>query len=53
MANKKTQETCSFCGKDRSEVNKLIASDHSAICDECVDKCGLILQNNESDEKKY
>ena len=51
MANKKTQETCSFCGKDRSEVNKLIASDHSAICDECVDKCGLILQNNESDEK--
>ena len=51
MANKKTQETSSFCGKDRSEVNKLIASDHSAICDECVDKCGLILQNNESDEK--
>jgi len=46
-------EKCSFCGKAKEEVNKLIASDHSAICDECVDKCGLILQDetNKSETK--
>ena len=38
--------TCSFCGKSKEEVNKLIASDNSSICDECVEKCGLILQDD-------
>jgi ATP-dependent Clp protease ATP-binding subunit ClpX len=53
MPSKKTQETCSFCAKDKTEVNKLIASDHSAICDECVEKCSVILQDNSSDNKDY
>ena len=49
MPSKKTYtEKCSFCGKDKSEVNKLIASDSSSICDECVEKCGLILQDNQA-----
>ena len=39
-------DTCSFCGKSKEEVNKLIASDNSSICDECVEKCGLILQDD-------
>ena len=42
--------TCSFCGKSKEEVNKLIASDNSSICDECVDKCGAILKD---DSKEY
>ncbi len=47
MPSKKSYtEKCSFCGKDKSEVNKLIASDQSSICDECVEKCGHILQDN-------
>lgn len=49
MPSKKSfTEKCSFCGKDKSEVNKLIASDVSSICDECVEKCGTILQDNET-----
>ena len=49
MPNKKSYtDKCSFCGKDKSEVNKLIASDNSSICDECVQKCGTILQDNET-----
>jgi len=49
MPSKKSYtDKCSFCGKDKSEVNKLIASDHSSICDECVEKCGTILQDNET-----
>jgi len=42
-------DVCSFCGKSKEEVNKLIASDSSSICDECVQKCGLILQDNQTD----
>ena len=48
MPSKKSYtDKCSFCGKDKAEVNKLIASDNSSICDECVEKCGTILQDNE------
>ena len=39
------QTQCAFCGKTKEEVNKLIASDNASICDECVDKCSLILQD--------
>ena len=39
------QAQCAFCGKTKEEVNKLIASDNASICDECVDKCSLILQD--------
>ncbi len=47
MPNKNNfTKKCSFCGKDKSEVNKLIASDVSSICDECVVKCGTILEDN-------
>ena len=45
-------ETCSFCGKTKEEVNKLIASETSAICDECIDKCGLILKDDTDSNKK-
>ena len=45
-------ETCSFCGKTKEEVNKLIASETSAICDECIDKCGLILKDDTDNNKK-
>jgi len=36
---------CHFCGKDKSEVAKLIVGDDSAICNECIDLCNGILQN--------
>ena len=44
-------EQCSFCNKTKEEVNKLIASETSAICDECVTKCGLILEDDTGDIK--
>src|SRR5210317_1117239 len=54
MSDKKNKHHthCAFCGKDKSEVNKLIASDHSSICDECVEKCGVILQDNTEPKKQ-
>lgn len=39
---------CSFCGKPKNEVDKLIAGTEGYICNECIDLChGMLL--NESD----
>lgn len=35
---------CSFCGKSQHEVRKLIAGPSVFICDECVDLCNDIIQ---------
>jgi hypothetical protein len=34
---------CSFCGKSQHEVNKLVAGPHVFICDECIDVCSGII----------
>lgn len=35
---------CSFCGKSQSEVKKLIAGSSAYICNECVELCNEILE---------
>ena len=40
---------CSFCGKNQKEVNKLIAGPAVYICDECIQLCSEII--NEETEK--
>ena len=35
---------CSFCGKSQHEVRKLIAGPSVFICDECVELCNDIIQ---------
>lgn len=37
------QNTCSFCGKPKAKVSKLIAGDTANICNECVVVCGQML----------
>lgn len=37
---------CSFCGKQRSEVRKLIAGPSVYICNECVELCREIVQED-------
>ena len=41
---------CSFCGKNQNEVRKLIAGPSVYICNECIDLCNDIIQEeiNES-----
>ena len=41
---------CSFCGKQQSQVNRLIAGNGSYICDDCVRMCMSILGNTEEKE---
>lgn len=43
MAKKKEVLCCSFCGKQQDEVKKLIAGPDVFICDECVELCNDIL----------
>ena len=35
---------CSFCGKTQNQVRKLIAGPGVYICDECIDLCDRILE---------
>jgi ATP-dependent Clp protease ATP-binding subunit ClpX len=42
---------CSFCGKTQDQVKKLIAGPEVYICDECVDLCNEILDEEFFDEK--
>ena len=35
--------SCSFCGKKKTEVKKLIAGNDANICNECIEVCGDLL----------
>ncbi|MFR8926569.1 ATP-dependent Clp protease ATP-binding subunit ClpX [Peptoniphilus senegalensis] len=35
---------CSFCGKTQNQVNRLIAGPNVNICDECIERCHTILE---------
>src|SRR5262245_48742516 len=42
---------CSFCGKRRREVRKLISGPRVFICDECVTLCNDIIAKEEAAER--
>jgi ATP-dependent Clp protease ATP-binding subunit ClpX len=45
MENSKDNKlTCTFCGKGQEDVRKLIAGPSVYICDECVDLCNDIIE---------
>ena len=41
---------CSFCGKSQKQVRKLIAGPGVYICDECIDLCNEIIEEELGDE---
>ena len=47
------KEYCSFCGKSKEEVNRLIAShDNTYICDYCVRMCMSIVDPGRAFESR-
>lgn len=40
----KGQLKCSFCGKSQEQVRKLIAGPGVYICDECIELCNEIIE---------
>ena len=39
---------CSFCGKSQDEVRKLVAGPSAYICDECIELCKCIVEEESS-----
>lgn len=50
MSDKDKDLHCSFCGKEKGEVDKLIAGADGYICNECIELCHSMLEesNDES-----
>jgi ATP-dependent Clp protease ATP-binding subunit ClpX len=43
-----TNHSCDFCGKSKEDVEKLIVGEHSAICNDCIDLCVNILNDEKT-----
>lgn len=53
MSTSETEQLkCSFCGKTQRQVKKLIAGPEVWICDECIDQCNEIMEEELSPEDK-
>ena len=46
----KGQLKCSFCGKMQEQVKKLVAGPGVYICDECIELCNEIIEEEFSDD---
>ena len=50
MFNEKGQLKCSFCGKLQDQVKKLVAGPGVYICDECIELCNEIIEEELSED---
>ncbi|HHY93022.1 MAG TPA: ATP-dependent Clp protease ATP-binding subunit ClpX [Firmicutes bacterium] len=48
--DEKGQLKCSFCGKTQDQVRKLVAGPGVYICDECIELCNEIIEEELSDD---
>uniref|UniRef100_UPI00288C40B8 ClpX C4-type zinc finger protein n=1 Tax=Dialister invisus TaxID=218538 RepID=UPI00288C40B8 len=53
MANKNEQPpVCNFCGRSGDEVERLIAGPGVVICNECIEVCRNIFEEEMKNSKK-
>lgn len=52
MAHPKNLAMCSFCGRSRAEVRKLIQGPGVYICDTCVDLCKSLIEKEFAEDAK-
>jgi len=50
FGDEKGQLKCSFCGKSQEQVRKLVAGPGVYICDECIELCNEIIEEEFSDD---
>jgi ATP-dependent Clp protease ATP-binding subunit ClpX len=48
--DEKSQLKCSFCGKTQDQVKKLVAGPGVYICDECIELCNEIIEEELADD---
>ncbi|MCY0869670.1 MAG: ATP-dependent protease ATP-binding subunit ClpX [Firmicutes bacterium] len=49
----KGQLKCSFCGKTQDQVRKLVAGPGVYICDECIELCNEIVEEELGDDEEF
>ena len=49
--DEKKQLKCSFCGKTQEQVKRLVAGPGVYICDECIELCSEIIEEEFEDIK--
>ena len=49
----KGQLKCSFCGKSQDQVRKLVAGPGVYICDECIELCNEIIEEELGGEEDF
>jgi ATP-dependent Clp protease ATP-binding subunit ClpX len=52
MKSSETLDNCSFCGKHKDSVAKLIVGSEVSICNECVDLCQTLLKEELPEKSK-
>ena len=52
MKSSETLDNCSFCGKHKDSVAKLIVGADVSICNECVDLCQTLLKEELTEKSK-
>lgn len=50
FGDEKGQLKCSFCGKQQEQVKRLIAGPGVYICDECIELCNEIIEEEFTEE---
>ena len=53
MDNDNGELKCSFCGRDQSEVKRLIAGPGVYICNECIELCSEIIEEDFGGENEH
>ena len=51
MEEKNKTQSCSFCGKNRNEVERLITGSSGYICNECIKMCNTAIAEKPTPEK--
>ena len=44
---------CSFCGKSQENAKRIVAGPNVYICDECIDLCKNIVENEFNEDEQY
>ena len=53
FGDEKGQLKCSFCGKSQEQVKKLVAGPGVYICDECIELCNEIIEEELHEDKDF
>ncbi|MCL6645951.1 MAG: ATP-dependent Clp protease ATP-binding subunit ClpX, partial [Dehalococcoidia bacterium] len=53
FSDEKGQLKCSFCGKHQEQVKRLVAGPGVYICDECIELCNEIIEEELGDETEF